>query len=111
MTIEIEGIHIDRQFETMRTMSGEMYVCVTAMTTMIPLKAPAKLIEAINKNPHVFTTLSNMEKSAYERRIAELEKDRARIRTEKNELQARIATIKEALGCDDWDDDGCGGDD
>lgn len=108
MTIEIVGIDIDRRYETMRSMSGGIFVCVTSMTTKIPFKnAPAKLIEAIKNNQHVFTTLSNMEKSAYERRIAELEKARDGFHKERDELQERMDTIKNALGWDDWKYDEC----
>lgn len=109
MTIEIVGIDVKRQYENMRSMSGEMFVAIsTQKVSILADRVSETLVKAIEKNGAVFSTLNQMEKTEYEREIHRLTEANTALRESERKLTDRLDTIKKCLGCtddDDWDDD------
>jgi hypothetical protein len=107
MTIEIVGIDVKRNFETMRSMSGEMFVAISSQSTTLSANGISEeLYDAINSNPAVLSTLQGLERTEYQRKIHELEGTVKSLRESERDLTARLDTIRKCLGCEDHDDDG-----
>jgi hypothetical protein len=106
MTIEIVGIDVKRNFETMRSMSGEMFVAISSQSTTLSANGISEeLYDAINSNPAVLSTLQGLERTEYQRKIHELEETVKSLRESERDLTARLDTIRKCLGCDQEDDE------
>lgn len=61
------------------------------------------MVEAIRKNPQVFSVLESLEREEYEKRIKDLQDKTESLIQERDGLQERIDTIRKALGIPEED--------
>ena len=107
--IEINGINIKNRIEEMRSMSGQIFVAVTARNiTLEATGISKKMVGAIRKNIQVFSVLEALEREEYERTIKKLQGQVESLIQERDGFQGRIDTIRKALGIEeedsgDWD--------
>lgn len=93
-----------RTFVPNEDISGQVFVAITSRD--ISLEATGitkKMVEAIRKNPQVFSVLESLEREEYEKRIKDLQDKTESLIQERDGLQERIDTIRKALGIPEED--------